>query len=662
MGFDCSLHLVDEHAIRAELVPRLLAADDTGVVPTPFDRRRPDAARRIARARKQLRGRDGELAARRLSELTILYASCALPFESVRGIALSLWGEGLHPDLDPDLPQHLLASPEVLFEPIVAAHPRLKGRFPTGFDGNGCPGVFVPARHVPALSQWTADQVERLDPGEQAALASLLRVLQVAAERGYAYWEGTDLEVDVHATLELGWLNPSAAGALPGVQPVRFDMEVQAGSGGSFVLSRAEDPRLSRIVDLVGTQAIGGFTSGRSTLRAARSRGGAWALVNFDRSAEEWTLEVVLPSADLPAVRVSTGRKGEPFGIPAWLDDEVILHGSSLFHHARPVDVLLDGVLRRAEGLPPLAFRHSRHRRSGGNGVLHTGGADLLLHDGHAYARRSGNHFEKVAHLDIDDYDVTSVPTSHGGCFVTSSRRLYEVHLGQPPIRHLAGIDNVMAVSGGPQGWILLKEGENARNDIGLAYRPEDGACRSISPNLIPDKVPDRSYMHWFRSLHWLPEANALGVVMGHTLWLLPWPLVLSQPPTVFKDRGPEHVVVQLESDDPRWAEVSECYRQTARTTLYIEWSALRGADPGRYSREYRLQPPRPAVVEFVITNDGSTRDAVVRESCGTEVFDKTARAVVTQPDLLRPLPPQVEAVAVRASFGALDAPRRAKR
>lgn len=69
------------------------------------------------------------LAAHKLCQLAVMLASCRLPHDTARGVALSLWHGALVPPP---------GSPEPLFTALIAAHPRLAGQFPATFDSQSC--------------------------------------------------------------------------------------------------------------------------------------------------------------------------------------------------------------------------------------------------------------------------------------------------------------------------------------------------------------------------------------------------------------------------------------------------------------------------------------------------------------------------------------------
>src|SRR5262245_54023962 len=89
MGFDCTLHVVDENAV-ARFVDRFLGRTSEAA---PFDRAFPSAAELIAKTKGILSGTDPVRAGRTLGELAMLYVSAETPHAYSRGFALSLWHE-----------------------------------------------------------------------------------------------------------------------------------------------------------------------------------------------------------------------------------------------------------------------------------------------------------------------------------------------------------------------------------------------------------------------------------------------------------------------------------------------------------------------------------------------------------------------------------------
>ena len=152
MGFDCTLHIVDEGIIANRFVPRLLGRSDRSA---PFDQRS-DAEELWKIARTALAGQplknekeapSPERTANLICMLAMAYCAAELPYHYERGLCLSLWPHG-------EVPRKFVGDPESLFGELVAKYPELKDRFHTEIESNYSSGIFVPAYAVPALLKW----------------------------------------------------------------------------------------------------------------------------------------------------------------------------------------------------------------------------------------------------------------------------------------------------------------------------------------------------------------------------------------------------------------------------------------------------------------------------------------------------------------------------
>ena len=85
MGYDCTLHLVDEKAIRDVFVPKLLGLSKSK---TALDRVLKNAAKLWGEVRKGLAGRDPDEAAALVCRLAVTFSACSLPHQYERGFAL----------------------------------------------------------------------------------------------------------------------------------------------------------------------------------------------------------------------------------------------------------------------------------------------------------------------------------------------------------------------------------------------------------------------------------------------------------------------------------------------------------------------------------------------------------------------------------------------
>ncbi|WP_280407527.1 hypothetical protein [Nocardia brasiliensis] len=193
MGYDCTLHLVDEDAIREQFVPRLLGSA-TG--PTALDRVHPDAEDLWRQVRELLHGTDGRAAAAAVSAAAVMFSASMLPYRYERGLALSLAFETGRVFPDSVFAPKEAYAPDALFAEVVAAHPHLSGQFSSGwFGGNYSTGLYVPAEHVAEVLEWVEEQLVPLPKGEQRNYRGIVATLRAAVDRKLGYWEATDLAV-----------------------------------------------------------------------------------------------------------------------------------------------------------------------------------------------------------------------------------------------------------------------------------------------------------------------------------------------------------------------------------------------------------------------------------------------------------------------------------
>lgn len=186
MGFDCTLHVVDEGSL-ARFSARVLRGERRGGA---FDAD-PESDPRLDEA-KRLLVEAPEQGAPTLAALALAFVSTEAPHVYSRGFALSLWDEAV---LGARPPPRLLGSFASHLPAIAAAYPGFAEHAPRDFDGNYSVGPFVAAQDVPAVRAHVERAIDALVPGRRAPYLPLLRVLRVAEARAHAYWEGTDLAV-----------------------------------------------------------------------------------------------------------------------------------------------------------------------------------------------------------------------------------------------------------------------------------------------------------------------------------------------------------------------------------------------------------------------------------------------------------------------------------
>lgn len=515
MGYDCTLHLIDETAIRDQFVPRLLKRSRT---PTPLDRVMANAGRLWTDVRRALAGDDPD-AASLVCQLAVSFSACSLPHQYERGFALSLWGEQGE-RVAVDFPADLAFSPEPLFADVVAAYPRLSGRFPTRFTGNFSTGVYIPAGRVPDVLPWVEGRVANFAKGDRRRFKGLLGILRAAADRGLAYWEATDLAVpmanefpgDPRLMLARYLGNePATPGRTVERAPAaghfnRYDCRVHghwlvsADFGAHFETSFWDlsvwPPRL--------THTLPEFAPYQ-----CRSRAGRWLLFSeTDRDASPRTFRPrslpdpgAEPDGTVPVViggREMTIRHGGFVG-----DRPLVFRETS---HTAKVDDPLPPPLwlagqtwRPVPGVPAGVARRSAHPQLLAHplaAVVHLAdGGDVVVWDGDGYERR-GRRFERTFALGpADGYEWTAVPAGPDGFFYLSDGRLFEARRGKEPVPHARRVVNVRSVRPGPAGGLVLQQGDNPDGDVAKLYFPADGTFSHIEPELFDDG--DYPFVHW---------------------------------------------------------------------------------------------------------------------------------------------------------------------
>jgi hypothetical protein len=650
MGYDCTLHLVDEEAIRSDFIPRLLGTAERAAPAAPswwqrlggvrdepppesaFDRLLPDADRRFHRARLSLTKRDPEQAARYVSELAILYASAEMPFGISRNVALSLW-HWCQPPGAPDLPHDLTSSPELLFADLVAVHPGLAGRFPRGFDGNGSPGEFVAAARVPMVLAWLQDVLAQIDPGERRAYAEMVRTLEVARDRGCAYWEATELEVA--RTPEPLPARPMAARAVG----VRKHMLKAPGAphyfgpvGGHLVLSDltlrhtvcydanhwppreigsvagyCPDPALSPAGDWLVAKHLPDTKHLAIGLMRGRFDDRAWQPLAIEGAPVTWT----------PRVGFLGGRAAVICYIP---------HDPPLRLLVEEGDRLVPGPALPSPG-PCGRPRPGTHHPRAGFAVL-ASGEPLIMWDGdfyrvdeHALTKR----FAPAAPFPSDNPDTVATP--EGGLFFLSFCRLFEVRPDGTTVAHARDLDSIMQIAPGPEGTLLLREGNNPEDDIGKIYYPANGTWASLTREVFAF----RDDVEYFTSVFWSRRADLVVVQSKVFCHAVPARAVLDLERSARAERPrrqPGYVIAISAAPGchDRVAALSPCYLHEVEQRIEILLRSdlsMRTASP---------RPTRPFSLGLTIAADGAVADVTVLGSQPDSLAAKFADEIRQEP------------------------------
>lgn len=513
MGYDCTFHLIDERAIREEFVPRLLGGHLDGQPgQTALDRVRQDAAELWAMARGALEDRldadGGEMSsediAALLCRLAIIFSSCSLAHHHERELAFSLWNERAEPETAAASPFPFSHSPEPLFAEVVARHPHLGGKFPRNFNGDSTTGVYIPSSRAGEAADWLRGALAAAPGSRRRRYGGLLAMLDAARMQGAAFWEAAGLGV------------PSQ-GVFPG------DPELMSGSALGREIGQSSDAARHALFAGGRCERCGGWgdlhvLTGEAddgldvTLAVDLAQ---WPPLLLERKPEFVSHMDCDPAGGwLLVSRRELRGKGAPFH-PYLLDDLAngqestfdIRSADPIGYHQRaffvserillvpppgsgvggePVRALMDDgeKLIEAPGLPPLAKTGAGWHSPG---VARTGdGADVLIWNGDGY-EWDGDRFRKTFPLGAANvYDeLHAVPGDGDGFFYLNNRTLFEAYRGGEPVRHAPLWTNIMHMLPGPDGGLLLREGENDDAAAGKLYFPAEGTFIRIEPELV---------------------------------------------------------------------------------------------------------------------------------------------------------------------------------
>ncbi len=534
MGYDCTLHVIDEARIRNAFVPILLGSQP----PEELPGRSPDETAQFWReVRRALNEDTPESAAKGMCQAAVVYSAALLPYHYERGVAFSLW-----PDI-PEcggtrFPQKLRASPESMFEALVAAHPRLRGQFPLEFEGNGETGVYVPSDKVGDVLAWVLRQVKKIPKYEQQYFRGLIEILKRCVEGGYGYWEGTDLpleakRIEVEQPARPRWQH----------SPFPFDgrAEYRGGRGTlAFFPNTIGHPQKCQTTVADFSTWPPKFTVVNEYARSAVvSRGGRWLLVSMMDDTYEYRVRLREPGSPPNECRTlhlegpkaaqrieSAGFLGEQ--VVAFRDDEAGRQG------IRRVPLLQEcNALVEAEGFEPIdeSKQDIRDRIGCSFGVVPLGdGSDVLCWKGRGYERRDGKFVSTFRFSDLYAFwGNGTVPVGDDGFFYTGYGKqspLLEIHRNDAdPRRHLPILDHVMSVGAGPPGSLLCRAGHNKKGYLAVLYWPGEDAFIPIEEELFPEEDPDE-----FTSYLWMDNLGLMLAGTGRRLWAVPAEAVLNLP------------------------------------------------------------------------------------------------------------------------------------
>lgn len=532
MGYDCTLHVVDEKRISDVLVKLLLAreqpqtgmAADLDVLAEHWDS-----------ALKSLAEDPPENAASTVCQLALVFSSKTHPYHYERGFALSLWSE--QPGgLGAEFPASLTDSPELLFKQLVKQHPKLKDNFPTAFAGNWSTGVFISSKKVSKALQWVESRVGKYDEGDRELFRGLLLVLRHCAQNGFAYWEGTDLPVPM-TTMQVE--GADARRIARSFKWPDYGYEPLTQSGGLFICAYRLGP------DKQARTAIADFSTWPPKLTWI------WEYAICARLSNNGKLVTVAAEPGKCSYAIRLRERARPDSEMRELSCERRLLGENGYDWAGFLGEQVVGVIRFKKDKTPKRYPQFQERAElcddktfiaandnhGDHfgyeplriGIAQTGdGSEVFIWRDGGF-ERGKDRFEKTFPLiAAPGYgDFSSAPAGLDGFFYLANRCLFEVHRGKPSVPHLPRLSNIMHVRPGPAGALLLKEGDNKTGDWGKLYWPQSKELVHLKPSLLPD-VPKRNV----RSLYWLASQERLLVFTDKEVWFILYTEIQQLPRT----------------------------------------------------------------------------------------------------------------------------------
>ena len=544
MGYDCTLHAVDEKQISEQFVDTLLNRCKAEDHARDEDDDEEELWNQVV---DSLAEDSDDDAGSLVCQMALVFASKSHPYHSERGFALCLWPEQSK-DLRACLPEEFTDPPDVLFELLVKEYPQLRGQFPRDFSGNWSTGTFISSHKVPAALRWVEKKVAEFAEGHRKLFRGLLLVLRHCERNKLAYWEGTDLPLPMAEVLPEGAkaLRASRAFIWPdhGYLPVarhgdHFVCESYLGMG-------AKDARTALADFSVWPPAVDWLPE--FAFCADVSPTGSLVTIGCAPGTYDYTLR--LRASGSPDVQLKeftvAGSDSNTMGY-AWcgfLGEQVVslLNFEKGKVRARYPLFQQGALLVEDKSFRPARDRHGdpswwttlfRRRYVSDSELIRVGfartgsGAQVFIWGESGY-ERVGNGFKETFHLgpSLGASDWTSVPAGDDGFFYVSgdynpvkTKRpaLWEIRRGAAPVPHLTRITNIMEIRPGPEGSLLIREGMNKTGDWGKLYWPQTREVVRLKPALLPDVNLDP------RALHWLEARQTLLAFAPAEVWPIPW-------------------------------------------------------------------------------------------------------------------------------------------
>ncbi len=559
MGYDCTFHVIDEDAIRHRFVPKLLRRVDTN---TELDKIIENSESLWERVRGALNGQhpeepeedaSPELAASLVCQLAVMFSACSLPHHYERGLAFSLW-DRLDLDGASEFPDSLAFDPETLFSEVVDEYPTLRGQFSRWFTGNYSTGVYLPAHHVSEVLAWLENTIQSFSKGDRRRFKGLVEILRTAAASNLGFWEATDLAVPMMGTaagdpklMTADYLHNLKGKGNSRVEraPIEGDLNAYDWSiANSELISADQGKWRTSCWDLAKWPPVQVHVVEEFSPYRTRLRDGSWLLfssANANEKPRVFRPRLLGADRSWQAIApVIIDGKERSVSKGGFIDRKLIVFqpietssGTSQSKSLAP-PVMLDGTnWILCPGLASVEARPSELRGFFEDPVCGIAnladGCDLLVWDGDGYEWRSGSFWRSGKFIVTfpmaarkGERNWTSLSAGNDRLFYIAGRRLFEARRGQPPIIHAANWANIMYLFPGPQGSIIVREGDNKDGDASKLYFPQDGSFIHIEPELFDDNE--------YSFVYWSERSNRFLVHYGKEWLSIQTSVVLDQP------------------------------------------------------------------------------------------------------------------------------------
>lgn len=510
MGFDCTLHIIDEQQIKAAFSKR------------PFD---PANWSPVEWCNDAVR-----------------LAAETLPYHYERNFALALWPVLWEEEFSTPAPgfpawieDSAESNPAALFETLPQ---NLRDQLPTTFEGNFSTGIFIPSTSVPETLAWVESAIRPLAPNQKKRFQGLVNILTEAKRRRMAYWEACDLglpivnfrpapDADAAPDQEQHQQRLSLPSKLRDVRawmPQTNTLVLSHGNPAGtlfvdlstwppniihrseYMLSPAQDPstktwtarvslngnwKLVSLASLSASQPLEGPLQFESAPPASAAEDDAGAILSeflsFFSSSKK---QKKSPTAAKPGAATTSATTDQPWfraGDLHGFGPHTVLLPRENEQSVPAIRVNNQGPFRRIRGVPEpeLVDTPSEPRDVTARGALTLrNGQGVLIWGGNGYALDTAGeaHLAYPLNARASSNDWSFATLGDAGFYYLSDRKLHAVREpGAQPEPLLPKLTNIMQIANGPGTSVILHEGDNKQDDAVKIYTPPSIKVRHIT-------------------------------------------------------------------------------------------------------------------------------------------------------------------------------------